>query len=177
MTKEKVNWVAKWAVIVAICTGVAVLLSDANPLQRFMPRSHCMFGNQKLITLHLISDAGIFIAYTAIPIMLLRMWRRFKVKKIPFADFTWKFAGFIFFCGITHLVGVLNLWITFYWLDGIVKLATLIFSGLVCFSMFKNIKRIMSLRTSAELKELRHAVEKAVNDIKSLVATKNNTNA
>lgn len=95
----------------------------------FMPRSRCMFGNQNLITMHLISDAAIGIAYFIIAVSLFHVYRIVKEKQIPLKGFTWMFGIFIMFCGLTHIMGVLNLYVTYYWLDGAIKVICAIFSG------------------------------------------------
>jgi hypothetical protein len=133
-----------------------------------MPRSVCMFGNQKLILLHLFSDLAIFIAYTGIPLILMSIWSHFKVKGIPFADFFWKFAGFIFFCGITHLIGVINLYITLYWLDGAAKFMTAWFSVLVMRSLYIHAKKIKTVHTPEEYAKLGKTLQDLIDQFRNV---------
>lgn len=146
--------VKDFLILFLIIISATYFLSEANIFQRFMPRSVCMFQNKKLIDLHLVSDAAIFLAYIGIGTLLLLLFNALNKKGLPFADFSWKFGGFIICCGITHLVSVINIWVTFYWLDGITKLFTAWFSILVFLQLIKDFNKIKQLKTPAEFNEL-----------------------
>jgi hypothetical protein len=138
-----------------ICS-VTFFASGADIFQRFVPRAVCMYYNQKLIFLHGVSDLVIFIAYAVDGVLLFRLHRVLSKRGFPFSQYAYWFAGFIFFCGITHLMGFLNLIVTFYWIDGIAKLLTAWFSGLVCLALYReypNMKNIMTPKEIAELTE------------------------
>lgn len=144
----------------------AYFLSAADIFQRFMPRSRCMFENKKLINLHLLSDFVIFVSYIGIGGILLRIYYSMKAKGFPFSQFFWSFGGFIFFCGLTHLVGVLNIFITYYWIDGIVKLITAWFSILVLISLIRAYPEMKNIKTPREFEELRRKLDEVMNNLK-----------
>lgn len=140
-------------------------LSDANVFQKFMPRSSCMFHNEKLIDLHLVSDVVIFASYVVIGYMLVTLYKRLKTK-IPYSDYFWKFGGFIFFCGLTHLVGVVNLYITFYWIDGIVKLITCWFSLLVCIALARDFSKLKSIKSPEQWNDISRKMSEVLTILK-----------
>ncbi len=145
-----------------IIASITFFLSEAELFQKFMPRSVCMYQNQKLIDLHLISDGVIFIAYIGIGTTLFRLYNSLASKGFPFADIAWKFGGFIFFCGLTHLMGVINLWVTYYWLDGIIKLFTAWFSLLVFIGLVKRYHELINLKTPPEFGDLATKLERTL---------------
>jgi diguanylate cyclase (GGDEF)-like protein len=92
----------------------------------FMPHGHCLLWRGDLLFLHVGGDLLTFTAYTLIPIALVKL-----VKSRDDFRFNWlflMFAGFIFFCGATHLVGLINIWNGYYYIEGIIKFLTGIIS-------------------------------------------------
>lgn len=92
----------------------------------FMPHGHCLLWRGDLLFLHVGGDLLTFTAYMLIPIALVKL-----VKSRDDFRFNWlflMFAGFIFFCGATHLVGLINIWNGYYYIEGIVKFLTGIIS-------------------------------------------------
>lgn len=73
-----------------------------------------------------ISDMAIALAYYSIPLALLVFLRR--RRHIQFHWMFLLFGVFIFACGTTHLIAVLNIWQPAYWLDAIAKLITALVS-------------------------------------------------
>lgn len=75
---------------------------------------------------HIVADLLIFIAYMAIPILLLKIVR--ERKDIPFGFF-FIFSTFIVGCGLTHLTGALiNVWPYYYiefWAKAVTAVASL----------------------------------------------------
>lgn len=77
---------------------------------------------RELVALHVLANGVIALAYGWIPATLL--WIRKKRGDIP-VDWTLLcFAGFILFCGFTHAMGVVTVWVPVYWFDGVIKAAT-----------------------------------------------------
>jgi diguanylate cyclase (GGDEF)-like protein len=87
-----------------------------------MPHGHCLLWRTDLLILHVGGDTLTFIAYMLIPIALVRL-----VRARDDMRFDWiflMFAGFIFFCGATHLLGMINIWHGYYFIHGIIKSLT-----------------------------------------------------
>jgi PAS domain S-box-containing protein len=90
---------------------------------RFMSHGHCYLWKPKLVGLHVVSDALIFLAYAAISLTLLYLVRRAR-HEIPFQWMFVAFGTFIIACGCTHLMEVVTIWTPVYWLSGMVKAVT-----------------------------------------------------
>ena len=87
-----------------------------------MPHGHCYFWRHDLLTLHIVSDLLIVLAYYSIPLALL--WFVRKKKQLPFNWLFVMFGAFIFLCGTTHLMNVFTLFNGVYRIEGLLKLTT-----------------------------------------------------
>lgn len=104
--------------------------------------------------LHIISDLGVFSAYMAIPIVLSYVILR--RKDLPFSKLFWLFAGFIAFCGSTHLIEVIIFWWPIYRFAGLVKLGTAIISWTTVIILIRNLPNILALKTPNQLESEVH---------------------
>ncbi|WP_308910575.1 HAMP domain-containing sensor histidine kinase [Pseudokordiimonas caeni] len=94
------------------------LVGDAG----FAPHGYCLIWDDRIIHLHVGSDAAIALAYFIIPFVLL-MVRRERPDLLP-APVAVLFAAFILLCGITHVFGIITMWQPVYALQGVLKAAT-----------------------------------------------------
>jgi hypothetical protein len=78
----------------------------------YIPHGYCLSWEPWLIGLHASSDLFIFGAYTAIPIAILIFIR--KRPQLELKGLARFFAAFIFWCGLTHLFGLITLWVPIY---------------------------------------------------------------
>ena len=88
----------------------------------FMPHGHCYFWDPTIMWTHAISDSIIALAYFIIPASLIKI-----VKKRDDFTYLWMlvlFAIFIFGCGATHVMDVLNIWEPYYRIDSIIRVVT-----------------------------------------------------
>src|SRR6266581_2704082 len=109
----------------------------------FMPHGHCYFWTTSLISLQVISDALIVLAYYSIPITLVYFVRKRKDLK-----FHWMFvcfAVFILACGTTHLMEIWNIWHADYWLSGGIKALTALASVPTAILLVKLIPQALAL--------------------------------
>ena len=82
----------------------------------FMPHGMCFQWRPDILTLHVIADSLIALAYFSIPFTLLYFVRRRKDLQ-----FNWMFvcfAVFIVACGATHIMEIWTVWEPVYWLSG-----------------------------------------------------------
>ena len=109
----------------------------------FMPHGHCLLWRPDLLLLHVGGDALTFIAYMLIPAALIRL-----VRARDDLRFDWMFlmfAGFIFFCGATHVLGIVNVWHGYYYIHGIVKTLTGVISILTAIMLWRLLPHAISL--------------------------------
>ncbi len=98
---------------------------------------------------HIISDVLIFLAYTAIPLMLVHFV--LKKKDAPFLPIFWLFAAFIIACGTSHLVEAVIFWEPVYRLSGFVKASTAVISLATVGVLVPSMPKFLALRTPEEL--------------------------
>ena len=102
-----------------------------------------------LIFLHNVSDLLIWLAYLAIPALLLYYVHRRRGLRFPFIF--WMFGGFIVCCGFTHFMEVVTFYTPLYRLAGLLKAATAAISLATVFALMPVIPRALSLRDPEEL--------------------------
>ena len=114
-------------------------LNDAFSQYGFMPHGHCYLWKPLLVSIHVISDFLIGIAYLSISLILYGL-----IKKIhlTFNRVVLCFGVFIGACGLTHFMEIWNLWHADYWWGAWVKVIT----------------AIASVGTGVYLYRLRHAI-------------------
>lgn len=103
--------------------------------EQFVPKGFCFLWRPELVWLHALSDLTIALAYFAIPATILIILRMHK-KKLPFSWVLGMFAVFIFFCGLTHILGLISIWQPMYYIEGFVKIITAAVSIATALVMF-----------------------------------------
>ena len=88
----------------------------------YAPHGYCLLWKPELIWTHVVSDALIAAAYFSIPIALVTFVR--KRKDVEFGKMFWLFALFILSCGLTHVMGIWNLWNGDYAAEATIKAVT-----------------------------------------------------
>ncbi len=83
---------------------------------------------------HIVSDVTIFLAYFAIPVSILYSLTLKDLGRLKGLAFL--FAGFIMFCGITHLIEAMIFWYPVYRLSGLFKIITAIVSVATTINLF-----------------------------------------
>lgn len=89
---------------------------------QYAPHGYCLLWQPALVWTYVISDALIAAAYFAIPLALVSFVR--KRRDVEFGAMFWLFSLFILSCGLTHVMGIWNLWHGDYALEGVIKAVT-----------------------------------------------------
>lgn len=127
-------------------------LEDTFSQYGFMPHGHCYLWKPLLVSMHVISDALIGIAYFTISITLYYLVKKIK---LPFNRIVLCFGIFIGACGLTHLMEIWNLWNADYWWSAWVKVITAIASVGTGVYLFKLRHAIVQVAEAAKLAEER----------------------
>ncbi len=109
----------------------------------FMPHGHCLLWRPDLLFLHVGGDILTVIAYALIPLALIHL----VLKRTDLA-FNWifiMFATFIFLCGITHFISLINIWHGYYFIEGIAKFSTGLISVATAIMCWKLIPKALSI--------------------------------
>lgn len=100
--------------------------------------------------LYIISDGMIWIAYSAIPLIILHFLLE-KRSGLKFPKVYLLFAAFILLCGTTHFLDAMMFWIPMYRLNTLVRFITGIVSLTTVFYLIKILPDAFKLKTNAEL--------------------------
>ncbi|MBW4671527.1 MAG: PAS domain-containing protein [Cyanomargarita calcarea GSE-NOS-MK-12-04C] len=127
---------------------------------QFIPHGHCYLWKPGLVTLHILSDSLIALAYYSIPIMLVYFVR--KRQDVPFSWIFLMFGTFIIACGTTHLMEIWTLWHPSYWLSGFLKSITAFVSVYTAVSLVPLIPQVLALPSPAQLEMANVALHKEI---------------
>lgn len=118
----------------------------------FMPHGHCYLWKPGLLSIHALSDFLIGLAYVGISITLY-----FLVKKIQlnYSRVVLCFGVFIGACGMTHFMEVWNLWHSWYWLSGGIKIITAIASVFTGIYLYKLRHQLVEFSEAVKVSESR----------------------
>lgn len=98
--------------------------------------------------LYILSDLAIWLAYMAIPLLLIRF---ILVKNgVPLGRVFWLFGAFILLCGLTHLMDATMFWWPAYRVNALIRFLTGVVSIGTVVALIVNFKEAVGLRTSGE---------------------------
>lgn len=119
-----------------------------------LPHGSCLLWQKDLLFLYITGDSLTFVSYFLIPIGLV-----YLVRKRDDLRFDWiflMFAAFIFFCGITHMMGLINIWHGYYYIEGAAKLATGVISTTTAVMLWKLIPKALAIPSQHTLEARNH---------------------
>lgn len=101
--------------------------------------------------MHIVSDLAIFSAYTAIPLVLVRLVIR--RRDLPFLPIFVLFSAFILSCGLVHLVEASIFWQPWYRFSGLLKVITAVVSWGSVLGLASVMPRALALRGPESIAE------------------------
>jgi signal transduction histidine kinase/CheY-like chemotaxis protein len=132
----------------------------------FMPHGFCLRWDPLLLTLLIVGNGGIALAYFAIPAALQHFIRKRKDLAYPFMFRL--FAMFILACGTTHIIKIVTIYYPAYWIEALVDDYTAAISLLTAILLFPLIPKALALRSPAELAVTNEKLEKVNNQLLDL---------
>jgi signal transduction histidine kinase len=141
----------------------------------FVPHGFCFLWNRNIVLLHVVSDAGIAIAYGCLSLLL---W--YFIHKRPDIPFSWLFAmfgSFIFSCGTTHVMAIWTLWHSDYIEEGLLKAITAMISLSTAAALFIHLPQALALPSPAQMRakeeqlEAALAAEREINNFRRNIVT------
>jgi diguanylate cyclase (GGDEF)-like protein len=138
----------------------------------FMPHDHCFLWREDLLFLNMIGDLTTALAYIMIPFVLVRLV--IVRKDLSFNPLFLLFSAFILFCGLTHLIAVLNIWHGYYYIQDVAKIATGLISITTAIVLWRLLPLLVAMPSRMDMKnkmaELQQAQEALIESNKSLEA-------
>lgn len=122
-----------------------------------MPHGYCIKWSESLVYSYVISDMLIFLAYFSMPVALVYFGRR--RHDFPYPGLLKLFSAFIMACGLTHLMGVVLLWVPVYQLDALLKIVTACISVITAVFLWPIIPHALKLPSPKALQILNEALQ------------------
>lgn len=115
----------------------------------YAPHGYCLLWRPELIWTHVISDALIAAAYFSIPVALVSFVRR--RPDVEFGKMFWLFALFILSCGLTHVMGIWNLWNGDYGVEASIKAVTALASVPTALLLWPLLPKALAIPSPSQL--------------------------
>jgi PAS domain S-box-containing protein len=115
----------------------------------FMPHGMCYLWQPGILSLNVVSDGLIALAYFSIPFTLLHFVR--KRWDLEYSGIFVNFAVFIIACGCTHLMEISTIWYPTYWIAGLVKAITAVASLATAYLLFKLVPQALLIPSPSAL--------------------------
>ncbi|MFC4161317.1 GGDEF domain-containing protein [Chitinimonas lacunae] len=119
--------------------------------QGLIPHGYCFNWTSTLVAMHVVANAGIGIAYYAIPLVLFTLVRR--RPDLQFHRTALLFVTFIFACGTTHFLDVISIWYPIYWIDGWMRVLTAAVSIVTAIVLWRILPIALAIPRPDELRE------------------------
>ena len=116
---------------------------------QFVPHAVCLLWRPDLLIMHGSSDVMIAGAYFAIPILIVRAVR--ARPDLLNRQVAWMFAAFITACGLSHLAGLITLWVPAYGFQGVIKVATAAVSIYTAWQLARLMPGFLALPTTEQM--------------------------
>lgn len=140
--------------------GIEKLFQSLFFSSPYVPHGHCYLWQTPLVSLHVISDLLIAIAYFSIPTMLVYFVR--KRRNTPFTQVFLLFGAFITACGIGHLLDIWTLWFPNYWVTGAERALTAFVSCLTAIRLIEWTPQFLALKSPQELEILNYQLQQEI---------------
>ncbi len=131
----------------------------------FLPHGFCLTWSPQLLWTLVASDLIIAAAYYSIPLGLLVIVRR--RRDLAYHWMFRLFALFIFACGTSHVVAVVNIWYPAYWADAGIKLVTAVASIGTAAMLWPLIPKVLALPSPAQIERVNRQLADEVSQRRS----------
>jgi diguanylate cyclase (GGDEF)-like protein len=135
-------------------------LTDLIFLKGFVPLGDCFAWSSNLLWTYVTSNMLIGLSYYSIPIALMFLARKRKDSR-----YNWMFGmfgAFIFACGTTHFLSVLNIWYPIYWIDAGARVMTAAISVATAVMLWPLIPKVLALPSPRQLYQSNQELEREI---------------
>jgi len=120
--------------------------------ESFMPHGMCFQWQSDILSMFVIADIVITLAYISIAFSLA--WFVTKRSDLKFNHIILSFSLFIFACGATHALSAITIWLPIYELSAWLKVFTALVSTVTAVMLWPLLPRLLKIPSSNELVEL-----------------------
>jgi PAS domain S-box-containing protein len=131
----------------------------------FLPHGYCFAWTPGLLWTMVTADALIALAYFSIPLTIVHFIRKRGVDSNHWVP--WLFSGFIFACGLTHVMDIWTIWRPDYALSAMAKALTAAISVLTAVALWRLVPKALAIPTVRELQAAIVSLQAEVNQRKT----------
>lgn len=131
----------------------------------FLPHGFCLTWSPQLLWTLVASDLLIAAAYYSIPLGLLVIVR--GRRDLAYHWIFRLFALFIFACGTSHVIAVVNIWYPAYWADAGIKAVTAIASIGTAAMLWPLIPKVLALPSPSQIERVNRQLAEEVSQRRS----------
>lgn len=146
-----------------------MLASDSFLAAESIAYGHAYAWQSELVWLHALSDLVIAIAYFTIPFVLFRIAKRRRDLSLYWLVIC--FGAFLLASGLAHVMRVLNVWQTAFWLEAAIKLIAAILSVPTAFLLWRSLPDILTLPSRRELRVANESLARANRELEAFTAS------
>lgn len=110
------------------------------------PHGFCYAWQPELLWPMVIASGTVAVAYFSIPLALLALLRR--LPAIRYRAVFFLFSAFIFFCGLTHVVSIVNIWVPIYRFEVLLMVMTAAVSVATAIMLWPLLPRVTAFITN-----------------------------
>lgn len=136
----------------------------------FIPHGVCLAWRPDLVALHAVSDLLIAASYFAIPIAIWIFVRKRLDLSPAHRRVAVLFSAFILACGLSHVTGLVTLWVPLYGTQGLVKAGTAAVSVVTAFLVFPLLPQLLKLPSPSALAESNAELSTALAELQAVRA-------
>lgn len=114
----------------------------------FLPHGFCILWDPALLWSFIVSHAVIGLSYYSIPVALV--WFAYRQKDRRYNGVLWLFSAFIFACGTTHFIGLVNFYTPIYRIDAVVMAVTAAISAGTAVVLWSLVPRLANFIDDAQ---------------------------
>ena len=143
-----------------------MITTAADP---FLPYGHSYSWRPELVWMQSVADLVIALAYFAVPILLFLVARRrreFRFKSVVLC-----FGAFLLANGIMHVMSVLNLWYTAFWLEAILKVITAVLAIPTAVLLWRSLPDVLSMPSQRQLRYANEMLARANRELEAFTAS------
>jgi PAS domain S-box-containing protein len=126
----------------------------------FLPHGYCFSWSPGLLWSMVIADATIAAAYFSIPVAIVSYVR--QRPENSHRGLAWLFSGFIFACGVTHVMDIWTIWRPDYAVHALTKVVTAALSLVTAVALWPLIPRALRIPSVLQLQNLVSKLEAEV---------------